>query len=140
MRIATAVLIAVWVTGVVFTTSAADPDPKSVARAIVTTNVVDREPVDSIDTLGNDRLDVFFFTEIQNLEGQMLTHRWEYGGEVMAEVPLQIGGPRWRTFSSKRLHESWLGEWTVSVVDEAGRVLESARFDYVEAVPAAAAP
>jgi hypothetical protein len=103
----------------------------SVARAIVTTEIMDREPVDSIDTLSNDHNQVFFFTELENLSGQTITHRWEYAGEIMADVSLEIGSARWRTYSSKRLFQGWLGEWKVSVIDEEGRELSATTFTHV---------
>jgi hypothetical protein len=51
----------------------------------------------------------------------------------MARVPFAVGAERWRVFSSKNLDPSWLGEWTVSVVDEEDRVLHSESFSYVAA-------
>ncbi len=106
---------------------------ENVVRASVTTNVVDREPVDSLDTITNEQELIFFFTEIADLAGGTITHRWEYNDEIMAEVPLEIGGSRWRTHSSKRLFKGWIGEWKVSVVDDSGQVLRSVSFNYVPA-------
>ncbi|MFQ5515593.1 MAG: DUF2914 domain-containing protein [Myxococcota bacterium] len=110
-----------------------------VARAVLTTAVEAREPVDEIQTLSNDARKVFFFTEILDAEGQTLTHRWEHGGRVVAEVLLEIGSPRWRTYSSKALEPDWLGEWRVSVVDAAGRELAAASFVYEPAPQAPSA-
>ena len=104
---------------------------ENVVRATITTSVMDHEPVDSVDTVTNDQDVVFFFTEITGLAGGTITHRWEYNGEIMAEVPLDIGGSRWRTHSSKSLFRGWIGEWKVSVVDESGQVLRSVSFNYV---------
>lgn len=111
-----------------------------VARAHFTTGVVDREPQNAIRTLSNDNVEVFFFSEILDAAGATIIHRWEWNGRVMAEVPFEVGGPRWRIFSSKKLEPSWLGEWTVSLVDVAGTVLgrETLRYDEVEAAPPAA--
>ncbi len=106
---------------------------ENVVRASVTTSVVDREPVDSLDTITNEQELIFFFTEIADLAGGTITHRWEYNDEIMAEVPLEIGGSRWRTHSSKRLFKGWIGEWKVSVVDDSGQVLRSVSFNYVPA-------
>jgi hypothetical protein len=106
----------------------------SIARATLTTAVLEREPQDSISELGNDQSQVFYFTELHDFEGQTLVHRWEFKGEVMAEVPFRVGGPRWRVYSSKNLEPSWLGEWTVKVVDEAGTILTSKSFQYQQAM------
>ncbi len=46
---------------------------------------------------------------------------------------MTIGGTRWRTHSTKRLDSSWLGEWTVSVIDGAGRTLRADTLQLVEA-------
>jgi hypothetical protein len=113
--------------------ASSEPPSGQVARAGFTTQVVDREPQDSVASLSNLATEILFFTELQGLEGHTVSHVWERGGTEMARVPFSVGGPRWRVFSSKNLDPSWLGEWTVKVVDEQGRVLESESFSYVEA-------
>jgi hypothetical protein len=102
----------------------------AVARGTFATAIAEREPVDSITSLGSDRARVYYFNEFVGLSGHRVTHRWEYRGEIMAEVPIAIGGPRWRAYSSKQLDPSWLGEWVVSVVDESGAVLRTDRLVY----------
>jgi hypothetical protein len=111
-----------------------EPLSGRVARAGFTTQVVDREPQDSVTSLANDALQISFFTEFRGLEGHTLTHVWEREGIEMARVPFVVGGSRWRVYSTKNLDPSWLGEWKVSVVDEADRVLASDSFSYVAAV------
>lgn len=109
---------------------------EAVARGTFTTAVDQREPVDSIDSLDSDQDRVFYFTEFVGVDGRRLLHRWEYDGEIVAEVPIAVGGPRWRAYSSKKLDVSRLGEWTVSVVDETGHVVHSDSFVYEAAAPA----
>jgi hypothetical protein len=109
----------------------------AVARGMFATAITDREPDDSIASLGSDHTRVYYFNEFVGLGGHIVTHRWEYQGELMAEVLIAIGGPRWRAYSSKQLDPSWLGEWVVSVVDESGAVLRTDRLVYVESVGAA---
>lgn len=104
----------------------------TVARADFTTEVVDREPVDSVDSLSTDVQRVAFFTELQDMEGQTVTHVWEYEGEIMAEVPFTVQGPRWRVWSSKNMMPEWTGEWTVSVINAEGELLDQDSFRYVE--------
>ncbi len=113
--------------------------PGMIARAQFTRRVIDREPSDELAQLSTDFDRVFFFTEFVGLEGYTLRHRWEYGGQVIAEVPFVVGGPRWRVYSSKRLVPDWIGEWTVSVVDASGRVLERHTLEYLQPVPEAPA-
>ena len=111
-----------------------------VARAQFTTGISDREPMDAITELGTDHTQVYFFTELTGLSGETITHRWEHGGETMAEVSFDVRGPRWRVWSSKQLQPGWTGEWKVSVVDGAGKVLVEKTFNYGAADAAAMEP
>ncbi len=102
----------------------------SVARATITSDVQNREPVDSISTVTADDSKVFYFTEIQDMAGHTVTHRWEYNGQLIAEVDFEIGGPRWRVYSSKTMMPYWVGNWKVSVIDENGSLLSVNTFSY----------
>jgi len=98
-------------------------DEGNVARSMFTTAVEDREPVDSVDKVPADQSTVYYYTDLRNLTDETVTHRWSYRGEVMAEVSFDVGGPRWRVWSSKNLRPTWTGQWTVAVVDGAGNEL-----------------
>jgi hypothetical protein len=113
-----------------------------VARSAFATAVENREPVDDLTSLTNDHEQVLFFTELTGFEGQTISHRWEHGGEVMAEIPFEVRGQRWRVWSTKKLQPGWTGTWSVSVIDGAGRVLDSKQLSFVaaQAVPASPAP
>ena len=106
--------------------------PGRVARASFTTDVVHREPVDSVVALGSDHRHVFYFSELRGMQGRTVTHRWEHDDQVVAEIPFAVGGPRWRAHSRKNLGTSPRGEWRVSVVDESGEVLRTDRLEYGE--------
>ncbi len=58
----------------------------SVARSAFATDIQDHEPADQITSLTNDSNKVYFFTELTGLQGQQAIHRWEYNGEVVADV------------------------------------------------------
>lgn len=111
----------------------------TVARSQFTTAVQDREPVDKVTNLINDKTRVYYFSEIKDAANHRVTHRWEHGGKVVSEVGFDVGGDRWRVFSSKTLDPNQTGEWKVSVVDEAGQTLGASTFSY-DAAPAAPAP
>jgi hypothetical protein len=100
-----------------------------VARAVFTTDVVHREPVDEVTTLPLEVTRIHFFTDLRGLAGEAVTHRWERGGEVRAEVRFDVRGPRWRVWSSKELLPGEGGVWTVSVLDGAGNLLASRTLD-----------
>jgi hypothetical protein len=102
----------------------------SVARAQFSSGVQDREPLDNLTALTNDKTQVFFYTELRNLAGSKVSHRWEHNGKLMAEQPFEVGAERWRVWSSKTLDPSWLGEWKVSVVDGSGATLAVQTFSY----------
>ncbi len=106
---------------------AAEPE---VARALLTRGIHEREPIDQVDTLGSNQKIVYFFTDLRNLQGVTITHRWELEGLLMAEVPFTVGAARWRVWSSKNLVAESVGNWVVSVVGSAGQVLESTSFSY----------
>jgi len=118
------------------------PQPQStgtVARAQFTSAIQDREPVDKVSNLLNDKNRVYFFSEIKDAPNQKITHRWEHDGKVVSETSFDVGGSRWRVFSNKTLGPSQTGEWKVSVVDEAGSTLGTGTFTY-EAVKAPSQP
>jgi hypothetical protein len=50
---------------------------------------------------------------------------WTSGDHTDA-VPLNVGGPTWRTWSSKTLWRA--GDWTVTVTDAGGQVLQEVAF------------
>ena len=102
----------------------------SVARAIVTTGVADREPVNDLERVLAGNQKVIFFTELRGMEGQTVRHRWSYGEESLAEVEFKVGGPRWRVWSSKNLMPEWGGDWKVEVVDSADNVVSEKRFSF----------
>lgn len=111
-----------------------------IARASLTSGIDEREPIDAVSTLSNDNTTLFYFTEVRDMAGQTITHRWEHNGEVMAEVEFHIGGPRWRIYSSKTLVPTWLGDWKVSAIDAAGNPLSVNNFVYTEAPAVSAQP
>lgn len=107
----------------------------TIARSAFTTEIENREPVNSVTKIDTDQHKIYYFTELKGMQGQQVTHRWEHDGKVMAEIPFQVGGPRWRVYSSKQLENDWTGEWKVSVVDSNGSTLGVNTFTYVKAPP-----
>jgi len=104
-----------------------------VARAQFTTAINNHEPVDHVVLLGNDVPEIYYFTDLRHLNGQTVIHRWEYKGNVVKDIPLKVGGPRWRSQSRMLLDPKMLGKWTVLVLDETGLVLKATMFEYVPA-------
>ena len=103
----------------------------SVSRALFTIGVDNREPVIMVDSISSDSYNsISFFTELTDLSGHTITHQWMYDGKVMFEKTFDIAGARWRVWTSKTLQKSWIGTWTVNVLDDDRSVLETKSFEY----------
>ena len=112
----------------------------SVARAQFTSGIQDREPVDNLSSLESGKTQIYFYSELKNLAGTSVTHRWEYNGKLMHEQPFDVASARWRVWLSKTFDPSWTGEWKVSVVDGTGATLAVPTLTYGAPVQPAAAP
>lgn len=113
--------------------SGADVDKGRVARAMFTTGVDSREPVDQVLILKNSATQLYFFTDLRHMQGQTVTHRWEYEGRTVMTKSFDVRGPRWRVYSKKDLAPEQLGRWTVVVVNEQGWPLKAQVFRYIDA-------
>ena len=101
-----------------------------VVRDLVTTDVIKREPVNDGMVFSATMGPVFYFTEVKGAgTPTYIAHIWYYEGRQMAKISLSIEGPRWRTWSSKRMLEDWRGSWRVEAVDPDGKLLSSQTFE-----------
>ncbi len=112
--------------------SASDWPHENISNAEFAMEIKDRTPLNIIEELDNSFGKIYFFTNIRNLQGQSIRHRWIYKNKVMAEVEFDINGPRWRVWSSKNLWPTWLGEWSVEVLNANSEVLYKKEFNYIE--------
>ncbi|CAM3944845.1 MULTISPECIES: DUF2914 domain-containing protein [Pseudoalteromonas] len=106
-------------------------DTDKVSRAVLTREVVDREPVNvfKADVRFNEFTETMaFFSELKNLQGQKVKHVWRYEDEVLASIELDVTSPRYRTFSNKTILPEQVGNWRVDVVDEHGHLLAQKEF------------
>ena len=111
---------------------ASDWPHENISNAEFALEIKDRTPLNIIEELDNSFGKIYFFTNIRNLQGQSIRHRWIYKNKVMAEVEFDINGPRWRVWSSKNLWPTWLGEWSVEVLNANSEVLYKKEFNYIE--------
>ena len=111
---------------------ASDWPHENISNAEFAMEIKDRKPLNIIEELDNSFGKIYFFTNIRNLQGQSIRHRWIYKNKVMAEVEFDINGPRWRVWSSKNLWPTWLGEWSVEVLNANSEVLYKKEFNYIE--------
>lgn len=103
-------------------TVAPTPPAPQVARAAFTTAIHAREPTDQI-THARTGQQIHYFTELLNLQGHTITHRWEKDGVFQLSIQFPIGANRWRIHSSKNIPSNQTGTWTVTVQNDDGTVL-----------------
>lgn len=107
----------------------------TVARAQFSTAVIDREPIDNIGSVikveYGEIQNVYFFTDLRDMSGTRVVHQWKLDDEYQAEVSFDIGGDRWRVWSSKRLLPGFDGKWSVDII-QGDEIIETHSFDYVD--------
>lgn len=102
----------------------------SIARMVVCSDVVDKEPV-----LGKDEIfsldigKIYCFLEVREIsQDTEIKIVWIHEGVTQATIPLHIKkGWRWRTYSSKKLG-NLSGNWMVEVRNAEDKVLDSINF------------
>lgn len=100
-----------------------------VVDAVITTAVVDREPVDAVDVFPQQSNRLYCFTRVVGaVEPTTLTHLWYRGEQLMSRVELPVESSNWRTWSTKRFLQGWSGDWRVEVRDEEGHILKQVEF------------
>lgn len=102
-------------------------DTLYVASLVLTTGVVGREPVDTVQAFTADRAAVYCHVRIFNTyELRKIEFRWLLDGAEYYTMGAKIcRSEGWRTFSSV---QAVPGTWTVQIVDEDGTVLKRQRF------------
>ncbi|NIP59574.1 MAG: DUF2914 domain-containing protein [Gemmatimonadetes bacterium] len=110
-------------------TAQAQAGSLSVAEAVVTTGVEERQPVDEVSTVSADVGRVFLWTRVTGAQGEVdVAHVWYHGDQEIARVPLRVASPNWRTWTSKEILPHWTGSWRVEVEGPGGQVLHTASF------------
>jgi hypothetical protein len=87
------------------------------------------DPINSPIVVGpGQQKRVALYTELRDLAGQTVSHRWERDGQTMAVIAFKVGGDRWRVHSSKMLTPASKGSWRVVVADSQGAILAGRSF------------
>jgi hypothetical protein len=97
-------------------------------EAVLARDVMDRMPIDSATAFAPDVGTVVLWMRVSGAEGHTLSHVWFHGDTEVANIPLNIGGSPWRTWSRKTVPADWTGAWHVEVRDAAGTLLK--RIDF----------
>ncbi len=111
--------------------AAADDDAATmaIARFVTCQDVMDREPLGVSDVFPADTAKVFAFLDARDISADVTVNFvWLYQGTETARVALNLRkGPRWRTYSSKKIGGR-LGNWRVELRDNGGNLLTAADF------------
>jgi hypothetical protein len=106
-------------------------DPR-VLRAQLSAGIREKEPTvrlqSPIQVTGRSDRTIYFFSEVRDLGGQTLVHRWEREGRVLATIPFEIRGQRWRVYSRKTITPRMTGNWRVVLADSTGKELAGSAF------------
>lgn len=95
-----------------------------VEDASITTRIVKRAPIDSLNTVPADVDKLYCFTRITGAtEDTWVTHVWYCEDKELTRVRLPVNSLNWRTWSSKRVMPQWKGAWRVEVLDNEGQPL-----------------
>lgn len=100
----------------------------AVEAANTAVGISNHNPVGVADSFPRDVGRIYLWSRIINGADTTIKHIWYHQGSRMAAVELNIGSNRFRTYSSKTIFPSSVGDWRVDIVDEAGNLLESLSF------------
>ncbi len=106
-----------------------------ISRAVLARALNNKEPAGRISTPivadRNKAVGVFFFTEINNMKGEVLFHRWFRNEKPVFKRKITILGNRWRATTSKMITYSGKGHWVVRLTDADGNIFSEIHFDVV---------
>jgi len=103
----------------------------SITDQDVGTGVQDRQLVGQSDRF-TEGTQVWFWNFVEGgSSGEKIDHVWLREGVEAARIPLTLGGPRWRTYSSKTLRAGSAGRWAVEARNDTGRILARREFTCV---------
>jgi hypothetical protein len=95
----------------------------------ICTGIEDRQPAGSDTSFVKTVGQLYCFVKVSGQsDSTSISHVWFYDGKEMAKVDLSIKGKIWRTWSSKRIIEEWVGNWKVEVTSNTGDILMTKEF------------
>jgi hypothetical protein len=106
------------------------PASESVTTKTFTTAIVDGKPADDLRAFENTVDTIYFYTVLEGLKGQAVTHRWKYAGHVISNADISVTDDPFSTWSSNKIEPKWTGFWTVQVVDRNNKVIGFGTFQY----------
>lgn len=102
-------------------------------EGIIATKVKDLIPEGIGDTFPSNIKKLYCYTKITGGEqGDMIYHKWYYGDKLMASPKLAIKSAEYRTYSSKNILDTWVGEWKVKIVNSKNNQVLSTLYFTIE--------
>ncbi len=103
-----------------------------VVRGQLTNRIINNEPADLISSPILVEKDIvrilYYFTELKNMSGKTIYHNWIYQGKSVFVKNFNINGNRWRVTTQKKLNNTLLGDWKVTLTDSKGHLLHEIKF------------
>jgi hypothetical protein len=103
----------------------------SVKRFLLARSVSNKEPkgeLNEISFTADGIAAVWAYSEVIDKKGSRFKYVWLHGGKQITTVPVNVGGNRWRSYSSKLINRSMSGAWRVELQDGEGRLMASVDF------------
>jgi len=128
--ILTIILICVFSLSILAQETTQSPVPAiTIDEMAICASVEERQPVGTdtafVKTVGQ----LYCFVKVSGeSDSTSITHLWTFDGKEMAKVELAVKSKKWRTWSSKRIVEDWVGNWKVEVTSSTGDVLMTKEF------------
>ena len=108
---------------------AAQAQALHVSRALISLDVIDREPVGEGWRFPVQARRVYCYTAVEGADSPTsITHAWYYEDRKVHTYTLPVEAASWRTWSYKNIAGSQKGDWKVEVLDAQGKVLTTVHF------------
>lgn len=108
---------------------------KGVVRARLSRGILEKEPfgevVSPVRAKADEAITLYFFTELEGMRGQRVSHQWLREGKLVFEKSLILKANNMRFHTSKLLTRHMLGHWQVQLTDARGRILHSESFELI---------
>ncbi|MDD1620474.1 MAG: DUF2914 domain-containing protein [Methylococcaceae bacterium] len=105
---------------------------KKVVRASLNSGLKDKEPYQPVKLpirLGqNQKIELFYFTELKNMKDGVLYHYWSKDGQMVEKKQLNIKDSGAKLLSGRTLSYKDKGEWQIQLVDKKDKVFSEVNF------------
>jgi hypothetical protein len=105
----------------------------SVLRALLTTKVINNEPVDELPiplkVSKKGSTWIYYFVELNAMKGKTIYHEWLLDGQLISRKKVTVADDIWRTSSRQVFKLTSQTNWTVRLVDDAGKIISQKYFN-----------